>query len=37
MINDNISNWNLNEYEEWLTDNNEILKLYQKALESEDK
>ena len=37
MINDNISNWNLNEYEQWLTDNNEILKLWSKALERKDK
>ena len=37
MINDNISNWNLNEYEQWLINNNNILKLYQKALERKDK
>ena len=32
-----LGDWNLNEYEQWLINNNEVLKLWSKTLERKDK
>lgn len=32
-----LGDWNLNEYEQWLVNNNEVLKLWSKTLERKDK
>ena len=32
-----LGDWNLNEYEQWLVNNNEVLKLWSKALKRKDR